>query len=193
MSKCQYNFTSLSTSFRKHKNHSLVFPILFCWNRLINILQVSPKKISERELKGGSVDKIPPRLNGKTSKLRQQLSAPAPLYRKHRNSTVHYIITVLLLLSRDTACFTRLHVCPAKTHISLRTCAVWPVFTVRLYTLCILGYSQSALWRLWSDCADAQADLRLRRAHMQSCRKSWSLAHICSDTITPYNTCTNDI
>ena len=32
--------------------------------------------------------------------------------------------------------------------------------------LCILGYTKCALWRFWSDCANAQADLNLRWAHM---------------------------
>ena len=37
---------------------------------------------------------------------------------------------------------------------------------LRMKTLCIIGYPQAAQWRFWSDCADAQADLNLRLAHM---------------------------
>ena len=45
------------------------------------------------------------------------------------------------------------------------------VVTVRLMTLCSLGYLQSPMWRLWSDCVDTQADLSHRWEHVQSCRK----------------------
>ena len=58
-----------------------------------------------------------------------------------------------------------------KIPISLRIRAVGSVFSVRLKTLGVLGYPQSALQRLRSDCADAQSDVSLRWAHMQSCRK----------------------
>ena len=64
--------------------------------------------------------------------------------------------------SRRTTFLTRLHVRPAKTKTSLRVRAVWSVFAVRLKTVLILGHRQSALRRLWSDCADMQADLNLR-------------------------------
>ena len=43
---------------------------------------------------------------------------------------------------------------------------VWSVFVVRIKKRCILGYSKCAQWRFWSDCANAQADLNLRWAHM---------------------------
>ena len=45
------------------------------------------------------------------------------------------------------------------------------VSAVRLKTLWIFGYTQSALRRFWSDCADAQADLNLRWAFLQFWRK----------------------
>ena len=38
--------------------------------------------------------------------------------------------------------------------------------------------TESARWRLWSDFANAQADLSLRWAHMQSCRKCYAAAEI---------------
>ena len=72
-------------------------------------------------------------------------------------------------LSRGTAFLTRLRVHPAKAKISLR---------IRMKTLRILGYPQSALRRLRSDCADAQADLRLRKAHIQSCKKCFAPAKL---------------
>ena len=50
---------------------------------------------------------------------------------------------------------------PTKTQISLRIRAV-----DRMKKLCILGYSKCAQWRFWSDCANAQSDQNLRRAHM---------------------------
>ena len=50
------------------------------------------------------------------------------------------------------------------------------VFAVRMKKAGVLSYPLSAQRRLWSDCADAQADLSLRWAHCQfvglSCRGS---------------------
>ena len=54
------------------------------------------------------------------------------------------------------------------------------VSAVRLKTLWTLGYPHGALRRLWSDCADAQAELSLRRAQMQSCKKCCGPAQISS-------------
>ena len=45
------------------------------------------------------------------------------------------------------------------------------VCTVSMKTLWILGHPKSVLRRLWSDCADVQADLCFRWALMQFCRK----------------------
>ena len=73
--------------------------------------------------------------------------------------------------SRGTAFLTIFHERSAKTQISLRIPAVWSVFAVYLKTLWILGYPQSDLRIVWSDCAEAQADLSLRWVHMQSGRK----------------------
>ena len=42
----------------------------------------------------------------------------------------------------------------------------------------VLSYPLSAQWRLWSDWADAQADLRPHWAHMPFCRFRHALAHI---------------
>ena len=54
---------------------------------------------------------------------------------------------------------------PAKTRISLGIRPVWSVFAVRMKKVGILSYPMSAQRRLWSDWADAQADLSLRWAH----------------------------
>ena len=59
----------------------------------------------------------------------------------------------------------------------------WSVFDACLKTYWILDYAQSARRRLWSDCADAQADLSLRWAYMQSCRKCCASAHITINSI----------
>ena len=64
---------------------------------------------------------------------------------------------------------TKWHVCPAKTQISLGICPVWSVFAVRMKKAWVLSYPLSAQRRLWSDWADAQADLRLRWAHKPLC------------------------
>ena len=49
-------------------------------------------------------------------------------------------------------------------NVSIRP--VWSVFTVRMKKAWVLSYPLSAQRKLWSDWADAQADLSLRRAHM---------------------------
>ena len=77
-------------------------------------------------------------------------------------------------MSRNTVFPTRLHVRQAMTQTSLRIpCRLIRVFAIRLKTLSILGYLQSSMWILWSDCADALAERNLRWAHKQSCRKCW--------------------
>ena len=54
---------------------------------------------------------------------------------------------------------------PAKTQISLGICPVWSVFAVRKKKDSVLSYPLIAQRRLWSDWADAKADLSLRWAH----------------------------
>ena len=54
---------------------------------------------------------------------------------------------------------------PAKTQISLGIRPVWSVFPVHMKKAWVLSYPLSAQRRLWSDWADAQADLSLRWAH----------------------------
>ena len=60
---------------------------------------------------------------------------------------------------------TKWHVRPAKTQISLGIRPVWSVFAVRMKKAWVLSYPLSAQQRLWSDWADAKADLSLRWVH----------------------------
>ena len=50
---------------------------------------------------------------------------------------------------------------------------VWSVFAVHMKNHWVLGYPYSAQWRLWSDWADAQADLSLRWARSCFVVLSW--------------------
>ena len=54
---------------------------------------------------------------------------------------------------------------PAKTQISLGIRPDWSVFAVRMKKAGVLTYPLSAQRRLWSDCADTQADLSSLGAH----------------------------
>ena len=58
----------------------------------------------------------------------------------------------------------------AKTQISLGIRPGWSVFAVRMKKPWVPSYPLGAQRRLWSDWADAQADLSLRWAHMSVCR-----------------------
>ena len=53
-------------------------------------------------------------------------------------------------------------------------CSLISVFIVRIKKLCILGYPKCVQWRFWSDCANAQADLNLRWAHMSEAEGTYS-------------------
>ena len=55
------------------------------------------------------------------------------------------------------------------------------VFAVRMKKAWVLSYPLSAPWKLWSDWADAQADLSLRWAHMpfSNCWFCHVAAHMC--------------
>ena len=61
---------------------------------------------------------------------------------------------------------TKWQVCPAKIQISLGIRPVWSVFAVCLKQPWVLSYPLSAQRRLWSDWADAQADLSLCWVHL---------------------------
>ena len=81
-------------------------------------------------------------------------------------------------MSQRTTNPTKWHVRPVKTQISLDIRPGWPVFTVCMTKAWVLSYPLSTQQRLWSDWADAQADLRLRWAHMPFCWFCHVLAHI---------------
>ena len=72
-------------------------------------------------------------------------------------------------MSRSRTKPTKWPVRPAKTQISLGICPVWSVFAVRMKKQWDLSYPLSEHRRLWSDCADAQADLSFSWAHMSFC------------------------
>ena len=73
---------------------------------------------------------------------------------------------------------TKWHVRPVKTQISLGIRPVWSVFAVRMKKALVFSYPLSARPRLWSDWADAQADLSLRWGHMPFCRFCHALAQM---------------
>ena len=54
------------------------------------------------------------------------------------------------------------------------------VFAVRMKKAWVLSYPLSAQRRLWSDWADAQADLSLRWAHIPLCWFCREAAHLCN-------------
>ena len=57
------------------------------------------------------------------------------------------------------------------------------VFAVRLKKHWVLNYLLSAQWKLWSDWADAQADLSLSCAHMLFCWFCHAAAHIVTTAV----------
>ena len=59
----------------------------------------------------------------------------------------------------------KMSVRPAKTQISQGIRPVWSVFAVRMKKAWVHNYPLSPQRRLWSDWADAQADLSLRWMH----------------------------
>ena len=67
----------------------------------------------------------------------------------------------------------------APPHMMIR------VYADCLKTLWIIGYPNNALKRLFSDCANAQADLSLRWAYMNCCRKWCARTHLSSNTECP--------
>ena len=70
---------------------------------------------------------------------------------------------------------------PAKAQISLGIRPVWSVFTVCMKKDWIFSYPMNAQRSLWSDWADAQADLSLRWAHMPFCWFCHEAAQLYSD------------
>ena len=74
--------------------------------------------------------------------------------------------TGYLKLSRNTTKPTKWPVRPAKTQVSLGICPVWSVFAVRSVGSLGPKVPSSRHWRLWSDLADAQADLSMLGAQV---------------------------
>ena len=56
--------------------------------------------------------------------------------------------------------------CDQRRHKSVYTSAQIRILVILMRKLCILGYPKCAHWRIWSDCANAHADLNFRWAHM---------------------------
>ena len=83
-------------------------------------------------------------------------------------------------MSRRMTKPTKWHVCPARTRISLGIHPVWSVFAVRMKEASVLSYPLSIQRTLWSDWADAQADLSLCWVHKPFCWFCHEAAHILS-------------
>ena len=87
----------------------------------------------------------------------------------------HVTWLFVIHMSRIVTKPTQWHVRPAKTQISLGIRPVWSESSLSAWRK--LG-SLNAQRRLWSDWADAQADLSLRWAHMPFCWFCHDAAHI---------------
>ena len=75
---------------------------------------------------------------------------PRTQYEPQRKKT--YLLSYALI--EDSSNF------PANSHSLFR------LFVVRMPKLCIINHPECAQWRFWSACADAQAHLNLRWAHI---------------------------
>ena len=85
--------------------------------------------------------------------------------RKQEFKSIQYWQQVLLIsikMSRLMTKPTKWHVRPAKIQISLGIRRVWSVFPVGMKKAWVLSYPLNVERRLWSDWADALADLSLR-------------------------------
>ena len=71
----------------------------------------------------------------------------------------------MYIMSRNMTKPTKWHVRPAKTQISMVIRPVWSVFAVCMEKAWVLSYPPSTQRRLWSDWADAKADLSLGWVH----------------------------
>ena len=87
------------------------------------------------------------------------------ILRVNKCSLTLSLFTLITNMSCRMTKATKWHVRPVKTQISLGICPVWSVFAVRKKKAWVLSYPLSAQWKLWSDWADAQADLSLRWEH----------------------------
>ena len=80
---------------------------------------------------------------------------------------VHIESQKTVYISRNVRKRTFWNVRPTKTQISLRIRAVWSESSLSTWrNVASLAIQKREQWRFWSDYATAQADLNLRRAHM---------------------------
>ena len=97
-------------------------------------------------------------------------------------SMISYVAVYWHYLSQHMTKPTKWHVRPANTQIDLGIRLVWSE-SVRMKKALVLSYPLNAQRRLWSDWADAQADLSLRLAHMPFCRFCRALAQFYSSPL----------
>ena len=88
------------------------------------------------------------------------------LFEKGKHSRWFFLPLKYIIIEPRHDKTNKLAVRPAKTQISLGS---RPVFVVRMKKAWVLSYPLSSQRRLWSDWADAQADLSLRWAHRSFC------------------------
>ena len=69
-------------------------------------------------------------------------------------------------MSRNVRKRTFLHVRPTKTNQPAHARSLLRDVVVRMKKLCIFDYPKCVQWRFWSDCANDEADLNIRWAHM---------------------------
>ena len=112
-----------------------------------------------------------------------EVKSRRPHFQKHRRSC-KFISRVYFSITRQE-CFIHIlwgTVFPTRTACahSEDTRTGWSVVAICLKTVWIIGYPQSALRKLRSDCADAQADLSLCWTFMQFWKERCVPPHICS-------------
>ena len=88
------------------------------------------------------------------------------------------IVLINVEMSRLVTKPNKVSVHPAKTQISLGIHPVWLVFAVGMKKAWALRYPLSTQRRLWSDWADAQADLSLRWAQSHFVSLSWGGSNV---------------
>ena len=95
---------------------------------------------------------------------------------------------------RGKAVSTRFNVRPAKTQINLHIRAVWSESSLSVWIyLGSLASPQNIMRRLWSDCADAQADLSLRWTHVQSSKAYCAPARLYTCNFPTKTSCTPSV
>ena len=96
-----------------------------------------------------------------------------------RNIHTFAVCTQYVYLSQCMTKLTKWPVRPAMTQISLRVSPVWSESSLSAWKKAwVLCYPMSWQQRLWSDWADAHADLNLRWVHMSFCWFCHAVAHL---------------